>query len=139
MEIRPPTTADLPLDEFDGRPNSLKRLSNNSKVYSQSLLRSTTHPPSSSDTMASTTVNVVRYTALLSGVFYGISHRRTLQKAHDEDKRHHAIHEREHLIEQAKEAWKKKQETSKDSIVTNPEDPHFDLEKLIAKWEKESS
>ena len=58
---------------------------------------------------------VVRYTALLSGVFYGISHRRTLQKAHDEDKQHHAIHEREHLIAQAKEAWKKKQETSKDS------------------------
>ena len=24
-------------------------------------------------------------------------------------------------------------------VVTDPEDPRFDLEKLIAKWEKESS
>jgi len=88
--------------------------------------------------MASSTVNVVRYTALLTGVFYGIVHRRTLQKAHDEEKQHHIIHEREHLIAQAKEAWRKKQEGSKDGVVTDPEDPKFDLEKLIAKWESES-
>jgi len=88
--------------------------------------------------MASSTVNVVRYTALLTGVFYGIVHRRSLQKEHDEDKRHHAIHEREHLIAQAKEAWKKKQEGSKDGAITDPEDPRFDLEKLIKKWETES-
>ena len=50
----------------------------------------------------------------MSGVFYGIAHRRSLQKAHDEEKKQHAIHEREHLIAQAKEAWKKKQEGSKD-------------------------
>ena len=98
---------------------------------------------------------------MLSGVFYGITHRRSLQKAHDEEKKHHAIHEREHLIEQAKEAWRKKQEGSKDggesstslvaqampvpialtvppAVVTDPEDPRFDLEKLIAKWESES-
>ncbi|CAL1694348.1 unnamed protein product [Somion occarium] len=89
--------------------------------------------------MASSTVNVVRYTALLSGVFYGIAHRRSLQKAHDEEKLHHAVHEREHLIQQAKEAWKQKQEAPKDSIVTDPEDPRFDIEKLISKWEKEYS
>ncbi|TBU34407.1 ATP synthase E chain-domain-containing protein [Dichomitus squalens] len=88
--------------------------------------------------MASTTVNVVRYTALLGGVFYGIVHRRSLQKAHDAEVKHHAIHEREHLIEEAKEAWKKKQESSKGGVVTNPEDPNFDLEKLIAKWESDS-
>lgn len=46
-------------------------------------------------------------------MFYGITHRRSLQKAHDQDKKHHAIQEREHLIEQAKEAWRKKQEGSK--------------------------
>lgn len=57
-------------------------------------------------------MQVVRYTALLSGIFYGISHRRTLQKAHDEEVKHHTIHEREHLIAQAKEAWKKKQEAA---------------------------
>ena len=59
------------------------------------------------------TIQVVRYTALLGGVFYGIVHRRSLQKAHDAEVKHHAIHEREHLIAQAKEAWKKKQESAK--------------------------
>ncbi|THH19013.1 hypothetical protein EW146_g2078 [Bondarzewia mesenterica] len=81
---------------------------------------------------------VVRYTALLSGVFYGIAHRRSLQKAHDEEKARHAIHERETLIVQAKEAWKQKQESNKGGVVTDPEDPRFDLEKLLAKWESDS-
>ncbi|KAI0726127.1 ATP synthase E chain-domain-containing protein [Fomitopsis betulina] len=88
--------------------------------------------------MASSTVNVVRYTALLTGVFYGIAHRRTVQKAHDEEVKHHAVHEREHLVAQAKEAWKKKQGSSKGGVITDPEDPNFDLEKLVAKWESES-
>ncbi|KIK41642.1 hypothetical protein CY34DRAFT_805803 [Suillus luteus UH-Slu-Lm8-n1] len=87
----------------------------------------------------STTLNVARYSALLSGVFYGIYHRRSLQKAHDQDKEHHAIHQRERLIAQAKDAWRHKQESAKgsDGVITNPEDPRFDLEKLIAKWEKD--
>lgn len=58
---------------------------------------------------------MVRYTALFTGVFYGIVHRRTLQKETDETKIHHALHDREHLIKQAKEAWKKQQEGSKAS------------------------
>ncbi|KAG2365522.1 ATP synthase E chain-domain-containing protein [Suillus spraguei] len=86
----------------------------------------------------STTLNVARYSALLSGVFYGIYHRRSLQKAHDQDKEHHAIHQREQLIAQAKDAWRQKQESAKGSdVITNPEDPRFDLEKLVAKWEKD--
>ncbi|OJA09791.1 hypothetical protein AZE42_08085 [Rhizopogon vesiculosus] len=87
----------------------------------------------------SATLNVARYTALLSGVFYGIYHRRSLQKTHDLDKEHHAIHQREQLIAHAKDAWRQKQESAKgDGIITNPEDPRFDLEKLVAKWEKET-
>lgn len=110
---------------------------------------------------------VVRYTALLTGVFYGITHRRSLQKTSDAEKLHHAVHEREHLISQAKEAWKRKQESAKGSkdggespvsfgahsyvhptrcvadtpcivVVTDPEDPKFDLEKLFAKWEADA-
>ncbi|KZP28925.1 hypothetical protein FIBSPDRAFT_852183 [Athelia psychrophila] len=89
--------------------------------------------------MVSATVNVARYTALATGVFYGIYHRNTLQKVHDERKEHHAIHQREHLIKEAKEAWKKKQAGPKDGgVVTNPEDPKFDLEKLFVKWEAEA-
>lgn len=57
----------------------------------------------------------MRYSALFAGVFYGIAHKRTLQKAKDEETKHHAVHEREELIKRAKEAWKKQQEGPKDS------------------------
>jgi len=87
--------------------------------------------------MASSTVNVARYTALFSGVVYGWYHRRTLQAEHDKHKVEHAVHDRELLIAQAKEAWKRKQGTHT-SIVTDPDDPHFDLEKVFAKYERES-
>ena len=50
----------------------------------------------------------------MTGIFYGIYHRRTLQKAYDQEKVHHAIHQRQDLIAEAKEAWQKKQEGSKD-------------------------
>ena len=90
-------------------------------------------------------------------MFYGIWHRRTLQKSHDEEKVHHAKHERQDLVARAKEAWKKQQEGSKGGgkslsvlptsehpwlthtpVVTDPDDPRFDLEKLIASWEAQS-
>ncbi|QRV80155.1 ATP synthase E chain domain-containing protein [Ceratobasidium sp. AG-Ba] len=88
--------------------------------------------------MASPTVNVVRYTALASGIFYGIVHRRTLQtkldnqRAHEEELRH------ERLVNQAKEAWRKKNDPSLSQLVTDPDDPKFDVEKLIAKYEADS-
>jgi len=53
---------------------------------------------------------VLRYTALFAGVTYGWYHRRTLQAAHDEHKLENAVHQREHLIQEAKAAWKRKQE-----------------------------
>lgn len=143
----------------------------------------------------------------MTGVFYGIYHRRTLQKAYDQEKEHRAIHQRQDLIAEAKEAWRKKREGGKDggecccccfaglnwacvlwtlglrladrynclcslsrthqyrkdihcvalhfcwdvpriiwyyidafssTVITDPEDPRFDLEKLIAKWESDS-
>ncbi|KAH6916715.1 ATP synthase E chain-domain-containing protein [Coprinopsis sp. MPI-PUGE-AT-0042] len=89
--------------------------------------------------MVSSTVNVVRYSALLSGVVYGFYHRRTLQSEADKHKLEHAAHHQEKLIAEAKAAWKRKQEgPAQTSLVTDPEDPRFDLEKLIAHWEKSS-
>ncbi|KAL5494679.1 TIM11 [Sanghuangporus weigelae] len=87
--------------------------------------------------MATPTVNVVRYTALAAGIFYGIAHRRTLQKQKNEQRAHEAVHQREELIHRAKEAWKRQSEQKKDDLVTNPDDPNFDIEKLLQKWEKE--
>ncbi|KAF8131648.1 ATP synthase E chain-domain-containing protein [Boletus edulis] len=104
----------------------------------------------------SSTLNVARYTALASGIFYGIYHHRSLQKAHDQEKEHHAIRRREQLIAQARDAWRQKKESAKSdgvplplplcfftsdhtctTVITDPEDPRFDLEKLFARWEKE--
>ena len=56
---------------------------------------------------------VVRYTALFAGVVYGWYHRRSLQATHNEHKLQDATHHRERLIVQAKEAWKRKQESAK--------------------------
>ncbi|KAG6380767.1 ATP synthase E chain-domain-containing protein [Boletus reticuloceps] len=61
----------------------------------------------------SSTLNVARYTALASGIFYGIYHHRSLQKAHDQEKEHHAIRRREQLIAQARDAWRQKKESFK--------------------------
>ncbi|KAF8633537.1 hypothetical protein AX15_001341 [Amanita polypyramis BW_CC] len=111
--------------------------------------------------MTSPTVNVVRYSAVAFGIAYGWYHRRTLQAAHDKYKIGHAVHEREQLIKEAKEAYKRKKEGPKDSgglfcallfmtglinvrfwagvVITDPEDPRFDLEKLLVKYEKAAS
>ncbi|KAL1676372.1 ATP synthase E chain-domain-containing protein [Schizophyllum commune] len=89
--------------------------------------------------MASNTVNVVRYTALFSGILYGWYHNRTVQREFKEQEVQHAVHRREQLVEQAKAEWKRRQSAGNDGIVTDPEDPQFDLEKLFAKWEKEAA
>lgn len=58
-------------------------------------------------------LQVARYTALASGIFYGIYHHRSLQKAHDQEKEHRAIYRREQLIAQAKDAWRQKKDSAK--------------------------
>ncbi|RSH88017.1 uncharacterized protein EHS24_000541 [Apiotrichum porosum] len=87
--------------------------------------------------MASNTQNVVRYTAILAGVIYGFSHAGTLQAKHNEESAQHATARRAELIEEAKKAWVEKQAAAKSSsgLVTDPEDPAFDLEKVVASWE----
>ncbi|RDB28678.1 hypothetical protein Hypma_016050 [Hypsizygus marmoreus] len=88
--------------------------------------------------MVSPTVNVARYTALFSGIAYGFYHRRTLQARVDQQRLEHAVHSREHLIAEAKEAWKRRNDSKSSNIVTDPEDPHFDLEKLLLSFDKAS-
>lgn len=98
----------------------------------------------------------MRYTALFSGVFYGWLHRRTLQAAYDKHKLEEAAHHREKLVVEAKDAWKRKHEIANDTtskffyllafspyclgqpVITDPDNPRFDLEKLISKLEKSS-
>ncbi|WVF68458.1 hypothetical protein IAT40_003224 [Kwoniella sp. CBS 6097] len=91
--------------------------------------------------MATPTVNVVRWTALLTGITYGIFHQSTLQAKYDEKKIAHAAHHRAHLIEEGRKAYAAKKAAEKSgssSLITDPEDPKFDLEKLVESWTKDS-
>ncbi|PVG00930.1 hypothetical protein CPB86DRAFT_773537 [Serendipita vermifera] len=89
--------------------------------------------------MPSATVNVVRYSALVGGIFYGIMHKRTLQAQENKRREHEAEHHREKLIEEARKAWKDQHAPAKQSgVITNPEDPNFDLEKLLESFDKKS-
>ncbi|AAW44635.1 expressed protein [Cryptococcus deneoformans JEC21] len=53
--------------------------------------------------------------------------------------KHHAAH-RAHLVEEAKKAYaaKKAAQSGGSSLITDPEDPKFDLEKVIKSWTKDS-
>lgn len=87
--------------------------------------------------MASPTVNVVRWTALISGVFYGLVHQGTLQVQYDAQKMHRQAEHRQHLIGEAKKAYIAKlaaEKAGSSAVVTDPEDPRFDLEKLVESW-----
>ncbi|WWD20257.1 hypothetical protein CI109_104733 [Kwoniella shandongensis] len=91
--------------------------------------------------MATPTVNVVRWTALITGITYGLLHQSTLQAKYDEQKvKSHASH-RAHLIEEARKAYAAKVKADKagpSSLITDIEDPKFDLEKVIESWTKDS-
>ncbi|PWO00883.1 hypothetical protein FA09DRAFT_327595 [Tilletiopsis washingtonensis] len=90
--------------------------------------------------MVSPVVNVVRYSALVGGIGYGVVHRRTLQKR--EDARAIAA-EKKHQEQLKVQAQKEKDQSiiasvrgGAGGVVTNPEDPKFDLEKYIASFDK---
>ncbi|KDQ15644.1 hypothetical protein BOTBODRAFT_187098 [Botryobasidium botryosum FD-172 SS1] len=89
--------------------------------------------------MVSPTINVVRYTALATGVLYGVAHRRTLQNRENAKREKHEIERKEKLLERAKDAWKAKNSPPAQDLITNPDDPKFDLEKLVAHWEAQNA
>ncbi|GAA5967181.1 hypothetical protein JCM11641_000466 [Rhodosporidiobolus odoratus] len=78
---------------------------------------------------------VVRYTALFSGLVYGVVHRQTLQTQFDKHAAEKEIQLRQHWLEEAKKAWGQKQKND-NSLVTDPDAPGFDLEALIKAHEK---
>ncbi|WFD22909.1 F1F0 ATP synthase subunit e, mitochondrial [Malassezia equina] len=87
-------------------------------------------------------VNIVRYSALVGGIAYGVLHRRSLQAKYDEHIRSKAVKQQEDLIKKAKEEYAKLQAakapapSANDAVVFNPEDPNFNLDKVIAYLEK---
>ncbi|EXJ77980.1 hypothetical protein A1O3_09139 [Capronia epimyces CBS 606.96] len=88
-------------------------------------------------------VNVLRYSALLAGIFYGFSHQRTITArtaaAHEQAEYQHKLD----LIEKAKLEWAKKTlppqaKTAGGDIITDPNDKNFDLEAYLTKLFAES-
>ncbi|RMZ04971.1 hypothetical protein D0860_06137 [Hortaea werneckii] len=75
---------------------------------------------------------VLRWGALAFGVFYGFSHQSAINSR---DRSAHAQHEyerKEKLIQQARDEWQRKtQPQSGSGVISNPEDPNFDLEKYL--------
>ncbi|RGB41019.1 ATP synthase E chain-domain-containing protein [Rhizophagus diaphanus] len=84
--------------------------------------------------MASTNVKVARWTALALGVTYGLVHRRSLVNAEAKKKATAEYKHREELINEAKLAYSASKKH--DDVITDPDDPNFDLEKLINHFEK---
>ncbi|KAI4153185.1 MAG: hypothetical protein LQ340_002471 [Diploschistes diacapsis] len=85
--------------------------------------------------MASSGVNVLRWSTLVLGIFYGVYHQSALtsqQKAHQTQRK---FDKEESMIAQAKAEWLKKtrpQAVGKDgNVVTDPNDPKFDLEAYL--------
>ncbi|KAJ5312311.1 hypothetical protein PENANT_c011G05092 [Penicillium antarcticum] len=88
--------------------------------------------------MASTQgVNVLRYSALVAGLVYGVYHQSSLNSITKRTEIEHEYARKERLIEQAKAEYKKKTQPQEiktqqpTGLITNFEDPKFDLEAFL--------
>ncbi|ODA78770.1 hypothetical protein RJ55_06153 [Drechmeria coniospora] len=90
--------------------------------------------------MSSTGVNVLRWSALAVGVFYGFSHQRTITATQQAQHQEHEYAQKQKLINKAKAEFAKKnnpKSASESGIITNADDPKFDLEKYLLQVAKE--
>jgi len=81
-------------------------------------------------------VNVLRYSALIFGVFYGFTHKRTVVTNAETAKAQAEYKHKESLIEKAKAEWAKKNlpasaKTEGGDIISDPMDKNFDLEAYL--------
>ncbi|KZF23901.1 hypothetical protein L228DRAFT_246751 [Xylona heveae TC161] len=85
---------------------------------------------------SSTGVNVLRYSALVLGVFYGLTHQASLTAQQKIAQIDRDYEKKESLIAQAKAAYVQKtlpaeKKTASGDIVTDPNDSKFDLEAYL--------
>ncbi|RMZ85166.1 hypothetical protein DV738_g225, partial [Chaetothyriales sp. CBS 135597] len=90
----------------------------------------------------STGVNVLRYSALIFGVFYGFQHQRSITASIKASEEHAEYERKQSLIDQAKKEWAKKtlpppSKTTSD-VISDPNDKNFDLEAYLTKIAAES-
>ncbi|TVY24599.1 ATP synthase subunit e, mitochondrial [Lachnellula hyalina] len=92
--------------------------------------------------MASTGVNIARWSALGAGVFYGFYHQRSLTSASKAAAVDREYEHKQQLIQQAKAEFAKKNApaSSKPSggAILDPNDSKFDLEALLNNLDAEA-
>ncbi|KAK7417968.1 F1F0 ATP synthase subunit e, mitochondrial [Neonectria magnoliae] len=91
--------------------------------------------------MASTGVNVLRWSALGLGVFYGFTHQRKITSTQRAQHAKHEYEQKEKLIQAAKAEFARKNNpapASANDVITDPAHPNFDLEKLLLKVANEN-
>ncbi|EHK98811.1 hypothetical protein GLAREA_05704 [Glarea lozoyensis ATCC 20868] len=86
--------------------------------------------------MASTGVNILRWSALGSGILYGVYHQAKLTTAAKLAAIDRQYEHKQKLIEQAKAEYSKSKlppssKTSEGDIIRDPENPRFDLEAFL--------
>ncbi|KFH48937.1 ATP synthase subunit e-like protein [Hapsidospora chrysogenum ATCC 11550] len=92
--------------------------------------------------MSSTGVNVLRWSALAFGVFYGFSHQRKITASQKAEHDQQEWDRKQKIIEKAKAEFAKKKAppaASSDNAFMDPESPQFDLEKLLLKVAEEKA
>ncbi|RMZ91010.1 hypothetical protein DV736_g1769, partial [Chaetothyriales sp. CBS 134916] len=90
-----------------------------------------------------TGVNVLRYSALIFGVFYGFQHQRSITASIKASEEHAEYERKQSLIDQAKQEWAKKtlpppSKTASGDVISDPDDKNFDLEAYLIKVAAES-
>lgn len=87
--------------------------------------------------MASSGVNVLRYSALGLGIFYGFYHQRQIYASDRQFAAQHDYEHKQELIKKAKEAYaKSKLPPSASSTSFDLNDPKFDLEAVLKNLDK---
>jgi len=89
-------------------------------------------------------VNVLRWSALAVGVFYGFSHQRALRSQEKIKKIDSEFSHKQSLIDQARAEWAKKslpasKPTESGGLITDPDNSKFDLEAFLNAKFAESS
>ncbi|KAM7224580.1 ATP synthase subunit E [Rhypophila decipiens] len=88
--------------------------------------------------MSSSAANVLRYTALGFGIFYGFTHQRSITATQRAAAEKREYEHKEALIKKAKEEWAKKKApataatSSTGGLNQDPTSPNFDLESYIS-------
>lgn len=86
--------------------------------------------------MTSQGVNVLRWGALVLGVFYGFSHQSTINSRDRAAALQHQWDRKAKLIDEAKAEYRKKMISAESKpasggIISDPDDPKFDLEAYL--------